>query len=69
MRIKVYQINGELDSQRLKFFGYKTALKDAGGIDPGIHRTVFDGDVDCSDLEEVYITHSGGIDPAAETFM
>lgn len=54
MRIKVYQINGELDSQRLKFFGYKTALKDAGGIDPGIYRTVFDGDVDCSDLEEVF---------------
>lgn len=54
MRIKVYQINGELDTQRLKFFGYKTALKDAGGIDPGIYRTVFDGDVDCSDLEEIF---------------
>ena len=54
MRIKVYQVNGDLDSHRTKFMSYESVLKEAGRVDPGIYGTVFDGDVDCADLEDVF---------------
>lgn len=54
MRIKVYQVNGDLDRHRTKFLGYDSVLKEAGRVDPSIYRTVFDGDVDCDNLEEVF---------------
>ena len=54
MKIKVYQVNGELDSHRIKFTSYDSVLKEAGRIDPSIYKTVFDGDVDCVSLESVY---------------
>lgn len=54
MKIKVYQVNGDLDSHRTKFTSYDSAIKEAGRIDPSIYKTVFDGDVDCDSLEAVY---------------
>ncbi|MCR4682223.1 MAG: DUF3846 domain-containing protein [Clostridiales bacterium] len=54
MRIKVYQINENLDSHRIKFCGYDSVLKNAGRVDPAIYKTVFDGSVECEDLEEIY---------------
>lgn len=54
MRIKVYQINGELDSHRAIFLSYDSTLKEAGRVDPSIYRTVFDGNLDCNNLEEIF---------------
>lgn len=54
MKIKIHQINMDLDRHRIKFDSYDSALKRAGRIDPSIYKTVFDGDVDCGNLEEIY---------------
>ena len=67
MKIKIHQINMDLDRHRIKFDSYDSALKRAGRIDPSIYKTVFDGDVDCGNLEEIYekfnidhpVTHQG----------
>lgn len=42
MKIKVYQINGDLDSHRTKFFSYDSTIQEAGRVDPSIYKTVFD---------------------------
>ncbi len=54
MRIKVYQVDPERDGHNSQFLSYDSVLKEAGRIDPGIYKTVFDGDVDCKGLEDVY---------------
>lgn len=54
MRLKVYQVNEDLDRHRTKFRDYDSVLKEAGRVDPSIYKTVFDGDVDCKSLEDVY---------------
>ena len=67
MKIKIHQINMDLDRHRIKFDDYDSAVKCAGRIDPSIYKTVFDGDVDCENLEEIYekfnidhpVTHQG----------
>lgn len=67
MKIKIHQINMDLDRHRVKFDDYDSAVKRAGRIDPSIYKTVFDGDVDCGNLEEIYekfnidhpVTHQG----------
>ena len=42
MKIKIHQINMDLDRHRIKFDSYDSALKRAGRIDPSIYKTVFD---------------------------
>lgn len=54
MKIKVYQINPELDQHSTLFRSYDSAMKNAGKIDPSIYKTVFDGNVDAKDLEDVF---------------
>ena len=54
MKIKVYQINDELDANRIRFREYKDVLKEEGKLDPALYRKVYEGDVDCQDLEDVY---------------
>ena len=54
MRINIYQIDGDKDTNRVKFEGYEETLK-YGGINPAIYKCVFHGDVD-GDLEAVYCT-------------
>ena len=54
MRIKVFQVNGDIDYHNTKFLSYDSTLRAAGRVDPSIYRTVFDGDVDCDNLEEVF---------------
>ena len=54
MRINIYQIDSEKDTNRVKFEGYEETLK-YGGINPAIYKCVFHGDVD-GDLEAVYCT-------------
>ena len=54
MRINIYQIDSDKDTNRVKFEGYEETLK-FGGINPAIYKCVFHGDVD-GDLEAVYCT-------------
>ena len=54
MKIKVYQINPDLDRYSVLFRNYEAAMSCAGQIDPSIYKTVFDGNVDAQDLEDVF---------------
>ena len=54
MRINIYQIDSDKDTNRVKFEGYEETLK-YGGINPAIYKCVFHGDID-GDLEAVYCT-------------
>lgn len=53
MKIKVYQLDNKLDRNRVKFMNYDFTMKH-GGIDPSAYKTVFDGDVECKGLEEIF---------------
>lgn len=59
MRIKVYQVENELDSKGVKFCSYDSALKLASVIDPSIYECVFDGNVNASNLEDVFEALNG----------
>ena len=50
MNIKIYQINSDRDSGRVKFMG----LQSISAVSPGIYDEVFSGDVDCTNLEDVF---------------
>ena len=54
MKIKVFQVNPELDCHNTLFRSYDCAMKSAGRIDPSIYKTVFNGNVDAQDLEDVF---------------
>lgn len=51
MKIKVYQIT---ESPNLEYMPYNTVMKEIGRIDPEIYSTVFDGNVDCDSLEDIF---------------
>ena len=56
MKIKVYQINLQNDTQKLAFTnydGYKKLTK-TETVDSSIYDCVFEGQVDCKNLEDVY---------------
>ena len=50
MRVKIYQINPERDSNRMKFM----SLSDSQSPDPSIYDEVFDAEIDENELEEIY---------------
>lgn len=55
MKIKIYQIDRDKDNGSLSFLNYKNTVKRTGGrIRSEIYHKVFDGDVECSGLEDVY---------------
>jgi hypothetical protein len=54
MKIKVYQVNPDLDRYGVLFRNYEAAMGCAAQIDPSIYKTVFDGNVDAQDLEDVF---------------
>lgn len=54
MKIKVFQVNPDLDRHGTLFRSYDSAMKSAGQIDPSVYKTVFDGNVDAQDLEDVF---------------
>ena len=54
MKIKVFQVNPELDCHNTLFRSYDCAMKSAGRIDPSIYKTVFNGNVDAQELEDVF---------------
>lgn len=54
MRINVYQIDHERDAHNVGFMDMKWTTEHAGQIDPSIYKTVYEGDVDCRDIEDVF---------------
>lgn len=56
MNIKIYQINRDRDEKRLAFFGLEKmqTLTGEQTIDSSIYDKVYEGGVDCRNLEEVY---------------
>lgn len=56
MRIKIYQIDSDKDTNRIRGFGIDSLKKLQGNtdIDSGIYKNVFYGDVDCTNLEDIY---------------
>lgn len=54
MKIAIYQINRERDGKRVMFLDYARMKKRQGGIDSSIYDRVFDGEVPCEELEDVY---------------
>ncbi len=56
MKIMIYQINDERDDKNLMFMGHDFVMKKQGeaGIPSESYDKVFDGEVDCDTLEEVY---------------
>ncbi len=55
MKIKIYQIDRDKDNSSLSFLNYENTVKRTGGrIRSEIYQKVFDGDVECSGLEDVY---------------
>jgi len=56
MKIKIYQIDRNKDNGSLSFLNYENTVKRTGGrIRSEIYYKVFDGDVECSGLEDVYV--------------
>ena len=53
MKVRIYQINKELDTENALFMGFDFAEKH-GGVDPSTYMCVFDGSLGFSDIEEVY---------------
>ena len=49
MRVKIYQINPERDSNRMKFM----SLSDSQSPDPAIYDEVFDAEIDENELEHI----------------
>lgn len=56
MKIAIYQVNGERDRNRVAFMRYDSLERRQGSpeVDSTIYDKVFDGAVDCADLEVVY---------------
>lgn len=56
MRIQVYQINSDRDKDGLKFMSRATLrkLKGIDMADASLYDEVFDGDVECANLEEIF---------------
>ncbi|HHZ05859.1 MAG TPA: DUF3846 domain-containing protein [Clostridiales bacterium] len=56
MNIEIYQINMERDANRIAFMSYDNIARFQGSqnIDCKIYDKVFEGDVECNTLEDVY---------------
>ena len=56
MNIRIYQINHERDEERVKFLGMEELEKLTGSraVDSNTYDKVFDGEVDCKTLDEIY---------------
>ena len=53
MKVRIYQINKELDTENALVMGFDFAERH-GGVDPSTYMCVFDGSLGFSDIEEVY---------------
>jgi hypothetical protein len=58
MKIKIYQVNMDRDDNRVAFMGLAALPKFQGNAEPksALYDSVFEGDVMCKTLEDVYAT-------------
>jgi len=54
MRIRIYQINNDLDKDMIRFCNYEFTMKKCGKIFSGIYECVYEGTVQADHLEDVY---------------
>lgn len=62
MKIRIFQIDHEKDSENLAFKGYDTAVND-GKVVSSIYRQIYGGTVNCKDLEDVFALCNTGHPP------
>ena len=54
MKIRIYQIEHELDKNGVRYESYEKTFKYADKINPSIYRQGYGGEVQCRDLESVF---------------
>ena len=54
MKIRIFQIDGERDTQRVRFMHYDHTIEH-GGIDPSAYRQVYGGTVKAESLENIFM--------------
>lgn len=62
MKINIYQINQDRDTQRLKFMGLDAVRKVLRSAEPdcAAYDKVYSGDVKCRNLEDVFVLFQSG---------
>ena len=62
MKINIYQINRDRDTQRLKFLGLDAARQTlrSAELDCATYDKVYSGDVKCRNLEDVFVLFNSG---------
>lgn len=68
LHITLYQINMDRDENRLVFCSLDTVKRVAGAIPAEIYDKVFEGDIDCANLEEAYVLFNRDDRPGAKEF-
>ena len=63
MKIRIFQIDSEKDTNHLLFKNYQEAMN-SGGVDSSIYRQIYGGTVNCSSLEDVFFLCNSGQKPA-----
>ena len=63
MKIRIFQIDSEKDTNHLLFKNYQEAMN-SGGVDSSIYRQIYGGTVNCSSLEDVFFLCTSGQKPA-----
>ncbi len=54
MEIKIYQINSDKDSKRVRFADLESLNREGLTVDPSIYEKVFEGELDTNDLETIF---------------
>ena len=68
MHITLYQINMGRDNDRLAFCSLDLVRQKAGVIPAESYDKVFEGDIDCANLEEAYMLFNRDDRPGAKEF-
>lgn len=68
MHIKLFQVNMDRDEDRLAFCSLDSVKREAGAIPASIYDKVFEGDIDCANLEETYMLFNRDDRPGAKVF-
>lgn len=61
MKIKIFQIDSCRDNKRVMYENHERTLRYAEKIDPTVYNTVFDGEVDCGNIEAVFTLFNSDI--------
>ena len=68
MRIRIYQLDSDKDTRRVKFENYEQTERH-GGVRASEYKCVFHGDVKSRDLDDIYHIFNGYHEPYIGTFQ